>query len=360
MHSLSEIFLDKMSFSTEHMSTLKTLGEYRGKQELYMLQTPQVLESLKVAAMIESVESSNRLEGITAEHDRIKALVLKPTTPANRSEEEIAGYRDALEQIHGQAEHLPVDTNTVLQFHAMINRYTTEMGGRWKRVDNVILERHTDGAQRVRFRPVPAAETPSAMAQLIDCHNMAIHQDRREPLVIIPLTVLDFLCIHPFDDGNGRCSRLLTLLLLYQFGYEVGRYISLERVFEESRETYYETLEASSRGWHEGEHNPYPWMTYFWGVLLAAYKEFEERVGTIRNARGSKTQLVQKAVDRKVGPFAISDVERDCPGVSREMIRVVLNKLREEEKLELRGKGRGAKWVKKHPNLDRYKGLEGG
>ena len=346
MHSLAIPYLDQLVFSVQQATMLKAIGEYRGKQELYTQQTPQILDSLKMAAMIESVESSNRLEGITAEHDRIKALVLKPTTPANRSEEEIAGYRDALEQIHGQAEHLPVDTNTVLQFHAMINRYTTEMGGRWKRVDNVILERHTDGAQRVRFRPVPAAETPSAMAQLIDCHNMAIHQDRREPLVIIPLTVLDFLCIHPFDDGNGRCSRLLTLLLLYHFGYEVGRYISLERVFEQSRVTYYETLETSSRKWHEGRHDPYPWLNYFWGVLLAAYKEFGERVGTIQTARGSKTELVRAAVERRIGPFAISDLERDCPDVSREMVRVVLNQLRDEGRVELVGKGRGAKWHK--------------
>lgn len=346
MHSLDCRFLDELTFSTRQATVLKTLGEFRGKQELYTRQTPQILESLKMAAMIESVESSNRLEGITAEHDRIKALVLKPTTPANRSEEEIAGYRDALEQIHGQPEHLPVDTNTVLQFHAMINRYTTEMGGRWKRVDNVILERYTDGTQRERFRPVPAAETPSAMAQLIDCHNMAIHQDRREPLVIIPLTVLDFLCIHPFDDGNGRCSRLLTLLLLYHFGYDVGRYISLERVFEDSKETYYGVLETSSQGWHEGGHDPYPWLNYFWGVLLAAYKEFEERVGTIRSARGSKTELVRAAVERRIGPFAISDLERDCPDVSREMVRVVLNQLRDEGRIGLVGKGRGAKWHK--------------
>ena len=346
MHSLAIPYLDKLVFSVQQATMLKAIGEYRGKQALYAQQTPQILDSLKMAAMIESVESSNRLEGITAKHDRIKALVLRPTTPANRSEEEIAGYRDALGQIHIQAEHLPVDTNTVLQFHAMIDRYTTEMGGRWKRADNLILERYTDGTQRVRFRPVPAAETPSAMAQLIDCYNMAIHQDRREPLVIIPLTVLDFLCIHPFDDGNGRCSRLLTLLLLYHFGYEVGRYISLERVFEQSKVTYYETLETSSRKWHESRHDPYPWLNYFWGALLAAYKEFEERVGTIQTARGSKTELVRAAVGRRIGPFAISDLQRDCPGVSREMIRVVLNQLRDEGEIELSGKGRGAKWHK--------------
>jgi Fic family protein len=344
MHSLTKRYLDQLAFSAQQATTLKAIGEYRGKQELYTQQTPQILESLKMAAMIESVESSNRLEGITAKYDRIEALVLKPTTPANRSEEEIAGYRDALEQIHGHAADLPIDTNTILQFHAMINRYTSESSGRWKRVDNVILERYRDGRQRVRFRPVLAAETPSVMAQLMDNYSMAIYQDRREPLLVVPLTVLDFLCIHPFEDGNGRCSRLLTLLLLYHFGYEVGRYISLERVFEQSKISYYETLEASSQKWHEGQHDPHPWLNYFWGVLIAAYKEFEERVGTIQTARGSKTELVRAAVGRRIGPFAISDLERDCPGVSREMIRVILNQLRDEGKLRLAGKGRGAKW----------------
>jgi Fic family protein len=355
MHSLATPYLDKLVFTVQQATMLKAIGEYRGKQELYTQQTPQILDSLKIAAMIESVESSNRLEGITAARDRIEALVLKPTTLDNRSEEEIAGYRDALERIHGQAEHLRIDTNTILQFHAMINRYTTEMGGRWKRVDNVILERYKDGTQRVRFRPVPAAKTPSAMAQLIDCYNMAIHQDRREPLIVIPLTVLDFLCIHPFEDGNGRCSRLLTLLLLYHFGYEVGRYISLERVFEQSKVTYYETLETSSRKWHEGQHDPYPWLNYFWGVLIAAYKEFEKRVGTIQTARGSKTELVRAAVGRRIGPFAISDIERDCPGVSREMVRVVLNQLRDKGAIELSGKGRGARWGKRQGRVGKGK-----
>lgn len=346
MHSLAVPYLDQLRLSVPQAATLKAIGEYRGKQELYTRQTPQILDSLKVAAKIESVESSNRLEGITAPHDRIEALILKPTTPANRSEEEIAGYRDALDQIHGQAADLPMDTNTILQLHAMINRFTSEISGRWKQQDNVILERFRDGTQRVRFRPTSAAETPSAMAQLVDAYELAVHHDRREPLLIVPLTVLDFLCIHPFDDGNGRCSRLLTLLLLYHIGYEVGRYISLERVFEQSKATYYETLEASSRNWHQGRHDVNPWLNYFWGVLIAAYKEFEERVGTIQTARGSKTELVRAAIGRRIGAFAISDLERDCPGVSRDMIRVVLNQMREEGTIELHGKGRGAKWSK--------------
>ena len=347
MHSLTPTYLDNISLTTRQASAIQGLGEYCGKQQLYAQQTPQILDDLRTAAMIESVVSSNRLEGITAAPDRIEALMLRPTAAAGRSEEEIAGYRDALEELHGNSNQFPVNENTLLHFHDMINRYTTELGGRWKRHYNVILERYKDGTERVRFRPVPAAETPSAIAQFVQAYDRAIHHDRREPLVIIPLAILDFLCIHPFDDGNGRCSRLLMLLLLYHFGYEVGRYISLERVIEQSKETYYETLEASSKNWHQGQHDPHPWLNYSWGVLIAAYKEFEDRVGTIQTARGSKTERVRSAVLRRLGEFAISDIQRDCPTVSRDMIRVVLNQMREEGVVELHGRGRGAKWLKK-------------
>ena len=167
-------------------------------------------------------------------------------------------------------------------------------------------------------------------------------------MVVIPLAILDFLCVHPFRDGNGRAARLLTLLLLYHFEYRVGRYISLERIFEESKETYYETLERCSQGWHQGKHNAYPWMDYFWGVLLRAYREFEERVGNIRTGKGSKTEQIRNAVERRIGPFAISDIESDCPWISREMIRLVLRQLRDERAIVLQGKGRGAKWIRKN------------
>jgi len=161
----------------------------------------------------------------------------------------------------------------------------------------------------------------------------------------VPLAILDFLCIHPFQDGNGRVARLLTLLLLYHCGYRVGRYISLERLFEESRETYYETLEASSKGWHQGKHDPFPWLTYFWGVVLRAFRDFEDRVGKVRHGRGAKTRQIKLAVERQIGPFAISDIERECPTVSRDMIRRVLRQLRDDGLIAAKGKGRGAKWI---------------
>lgn len=238
--------------------------------------------------------------------------------------------------------------NVILQCHSTVYRYMSEDGGDWKMVDNEIVEKNPDGSiRRIRFKPVSAVETPEAMDGLVENYKEAIHRHNKEPLVVIPLAVLDFLCVHPFRDGNGRVARLLTLLLLYHFDYQVGRYISLERIFEESKETYYETLEKSSKGWHQGEHDVFPWMNYFWGVLLRAYREFEERVGKIRTGKGSKIALVRKAVHRRIGPFAISDIESDCPGISRDMIRVVLRQLRDEGAILLQGKGRGAKWIRK-------------
>ena len=215
----------------------------------------------------------------------------------------------------------------------------------WKEKENVIIDRYSDGTERIRFRPVSPENTPRAMDLMIERYNKAV-LDRRDPLVVIPLVIFDFLCTHPFQDGNGRIARLLTLLLLYQAGYEVGRSISLERIFEETKESYYETLERSSQKWHEEEHDIMPWLTYFWGTLIRAYKEFEERVGTITTGRGSKTEQIKLAVERKVGPFSISDIENECPGISRDMIRHVLRTLRNDGIIRSTGIGRGAKWVK--------------
>jgi Fic family protein len=348
MRSITPEYLGKISFSAEQISTMKIIGEYKGKQELFYRQIPETLERLRQVAMVESNECSNRLEGITAPHDRIKALVLKSTQPQDRPEQEIAGYRDSLNLIHDSTEYMSLSVNVILQLHTMLYRYMPQDGGHWKMTDNEIVEKNPDGSvKRVRFRTLSAVATPQAMEDLVHNYNRAIEEDNREPLLIIPLTVLDLLCIHPFGDGNGRISRLLSLLLLYHYGYNVGRYISLERIFEESKETYYETLEASSQGWHEGEHDITPWLNYFWGVLIRAYKELEDRVGTIQTDRGSKTEQVRQAVGRRTNPFAISDIESDCPGVSRDMIRVVLNRLRNEGVLSLQGRGRASKWVKK-------------
>jgi len=348
MRSLTYKYLESLKFTSENASAIAKITEYRGKQALFSKQTPEILESLKQVAVIESSESSNRLEGIEAPHKRVEALVLKSTLPRNRSEQEIAGYRDALSLIHESAKHMDFTTNLILQLHSLVYRYMSDTGGRWKMTDNQIVERNRDGSiERVRFDCVSAVATPQAMDDLTSLYGASINELNKEPLIVIPLAVLDFLCIHPFGDGNGRVARLITLLLLYHFDYQVGRFISLERIFEESKKSYYETLELSSQGWHESKHNALPWMTYFWGVLTRAYNEFEERVGTISKGRGSKTEQIRREVSRRMIPFAISEIESACPGVSRDMIRLVLRQLKSEGVIEPRGRGRGAKWIVK-------------
>ena len=347
MRTVEPNYLQNITFTSGDASTIQKIGEYKGKQGLFTQQTPEILDSLKQVAIIESSESSNRLEGITAPRKRVEAIVKESSTPENRSEQEIAGYRDALALIHESAVHMTLSINVILQLHSMIYRYLPTEGGRWKMADNQIVERNADGSvRRVRFEPVSAFDTPGSMDRLVENYGDAIHVLSAEPLVLIPAAVFDFLCIHPFADGNGRTARLLTLMLLYHFDYEVGRFISLERIFEESKETYYESLEASSQNWHEGQHDIKPWLRYFWGIILRAYGEFEERVGTITKGRGSKTIHVRRVIDRKTKPFSISEIESECPGVSRDMIRVVLRQLRKEGILRLEGRGRGSRWVK--------------
>ena len=347
MLSLDQNYLNNLKFKDADISMLRKIGEFKGKQDLYFQQTPEILKTLKTLAIIESSESSNRLEGITAPHKRIEEITLKKTKPTNRSEQEIAGYRDVLNLIHESGEHMKFTPNVILQLHSKLYHYLPANGGHWKTTDNEIIERAPDGTlKRVRFKPASAVATPHLMEQLADYYKQAITQNT-EPLIAIPLAILDLLCIHPFTDGNGRISRLLTLMLLYHFDYQVGRFISLERIFEESKESYYETLETCSKGWHKSKHDVMPWLRYFWGTLLRAYKEFAERVGEIRTTKGAKTQQIIELINRKITPFAISDLERELPGVSRDMIRKVLRSLKARGKVIVQGEGRNAKWVLK-------------
>ena len=344
MNSLNLDYLDKLTFTVEQISSLRALGEYRGKQALFFKQSPEALKSLQLVAKIESSESSNRLEGIELPHKKIEELVLKNTAPHSRSEQEIAGYRDALNLIHESGEHMPFTPNIILQLHGILCRYMANSGGQWKSTDNDIIEKYPDGTKRIRFVPTKAHLAPNAMEELTSNYAAIVAKKRQEELVLIPLAILDFLCIHPFGDGNGRISRLLTLMLLYQFDYQVGHYISLERIFEESKESYYETLYASSQNWHEGKHDINPWLNYFWGTLLRAYREFEARVGVIAQGKGSKTDLVKYAINRRIDPFSIGDIESDCPSVSKEMIRKILQKMRNNDEITVSSGGRGAMW----------------
>ncbi|MBU2708463.1 Fic family protein [Zooshikella marina] len=347
MKSLTTDYLNKLYLSLEQTAMLRAIGEHKGKQILYAHQKADVLNSLQKVALVESSESSNRLEGIIVSTERVRDLVLHDSAPCGRSEQEVAGYRDVLELIHESAHYMPFSCNVICQVHNLIYRYLPQDGGRWKAMDNDIVEKSPDGRiLRVRFQTVSAVETPIAMEQLELCYKevMSLY----DALVIIPLTILDFLCIHPFSDGNGRTARLLTLLLLYQAGYEVGKFISLERVFEETKDDYYATLERSSQRWHQGMHDPKPWLNYFWGVLIRAYKEFEGRVDQVdfSTSKGSKSQMVKAYILDQIKPFAISDIVNNLPGVSHETIRNVIRELKAEGIIQLKGKGRGAKWVR--------------
>lgn len=345
MHSLTPEHLALLRFDSRQLASLRLLGEMQGRQQLYAAQSPETLGGLRQTAVVESTESSTRLEGVIVATTRVRSLVLKHTAPRNRSEQEVAGYRDALALVHESGADMPFAEGTLQQLHSLLYRYMPQPGGQWKATNNDIIERHPDGRSRIRFRPVAAHLTPLAMQDLVSRYQHAQDQHLTDPLVLVPLTVLDFLCIHPFADGNGRVARLLTLQLLYHFGHGVGRYISLERIFEETKEGYYATLETSSQGWHDGRHDVMPWLDYFWGVLLRAYREFEERVGQLAAQQGNKSERVRAEVLRRIAPFAISDIEEACPGISRDTVRLVLREMKAEGLIVLQGKGRGAKWA---------------
>ncbi len=346
MKSLEKKYIEALKFPIATLSNLRAIGEHKGKEELYSKQSPDALEKMLESAIIESTECSNRIEGVTAPHERIKMIVKANAKPKNRSEQEIAGYRDVLNLIHQSHEDIPLSENVILQFHSMLYRYTTVKSGFWKKMDNEIIERKKDGTKIVRFKPIAAKDTSAFMKKTIAFYNDDIEEGKLDPLILIPLFIFDFLCIHPFQDGNGRIARLLTLLLLYQSGYKVGKYISLERITESSKDSYYDSLESSSKGWHSGKHDIFSWLNYFHGTLLAAYKEFEKRVGVFKG-KGSKTEQIRAQINRFVKPFSIIDIENVCPNVSRDMIRKILRELRDTGDIEATSMGRGAKWVKK-------------
>ena len=322
---------------------LADLGEARGKQELFTRQTPQRLRILREHALIESAVSSNRIEGVEVEPGRIGTIVFGKPLLRDRNEEEVRGYRDALKLIHEQAVQLPVSEETVLRLHRMIRGEIWDAGS-YKDKDGDIIEKYPDGRERVRFRPVSAAKTPEAMRELVELWEAASRERWVHPLVALAAFNLDFLCIHPFRDGNGRVSRLLLQLQCYHFGYEVGRYISLERLIEQNKERYYETLEQSSTGWHDGRHDPWPFVNYLLFILKTAYREFEERVGKIASPKGAKAEIVREAIRRQTGEFRLAEIERLCPGVGREWIRALLADMKASGEASCHGKGPAARW----------------
>lgn len=339
MKSFEHGYLYDMPISHGLVSSMRLLGEFRGREGLYTRQSPEVLETLRRAAMVQSVESSNRIEGVTVAKGRIDPLVLRRATPRDRPEQEVAGYRDALARIHADASRMKLSLALIRGFHRDMYRYTKEKAGGWKARDNAILETRADGSTAVRFRPVSALGTPKFMDRLVDLHARELAAGKADPLFLAAAFVLDFECIHPFTDGNGRVGRLLTLLLLYQCGFGVGRYVSLERIVEQSRETYYAALYRSSQHWHDGRHDLRPWVEYFLGVLIAAYNDFEARVGMISSAKGAKRVLVKNAIAHLPPRFTIGELEKVCKGISRRTLVRALEDLRGEGGVRCLGRG---------------------
>ena len=322
---------------------LADLGQAKGKQELFTRQSPQRLKILREHAMIESAVSSNRIEGVEVDPSRVGTIIFGRPSLRDRNEEEVRGYRDALKLIHEQGQSLAVSEEVVQRLHKLTRGEIWDAGC-YKDKDGQIIEKYPDGRERVRFRPVPARQTPAAMRELVSLWGDVLRERQAPPPIAMAAFNLDFLCIHPFRDGNGRVSRLLLLLQCYHLGYEVGRYISLERLIEQNKERYYETLEQSSAGWHDDKHDPWPFVNYLLFILKTAYSEFEERVGETASPRGAKAEMVREAVVKQTGEFRLVDIERACPGVGREWIRRILAEMSDSGEVACRGKGPGARW----------------
>jgi Fic family protein len=352
MMTLRQFSLPLKSIPTSTSWYLADLGEALGKQELFVKQSPQRLNVLREHALIESAVSSSRIEGVMVDQTRIGTIIFGKPHLRDRNEEELQGYRDALKLIHEKGKKLSITEDTIRRLHRLIRGEIWD-AGKYKEKDSDIIEKYPDGRQRVRFKTVSSADTSSYMSELIIKWNQCLRERWVHPLIAMAASNLDFLCIHPFRDRNGRTSRLLLLLQCYHLGYDVGHYISLERLIEEKKERYYETLEQSSQGWHERKHDPWPYINYIFSILKSAYKEFEKRLGQIKSPRGAKTELIEAAIDSFSDEFTLIDVKRSCPGVSHDMVRRVLRNLKKTDKIICQGRGPGAKWRKKGNTLKR-------
>jgi len=328
---------------------LTDISEAKGRQELFKSQSPQKLKSLREHALIESAVSSNRIEGIEVDKKRIGTIIFGKSLPHDRSEEEVRGYREALNVIHDQGADLPVSEDTCKTLHRLTRGEIWD-AGQYKTKEVDIIEKQPDGTSSIRFKTVPAARTADCMNHLIASWHECIRETKIPPLVALAAFNLDFLCIHPFRDGNGRVSRLLMLLQCYHLGIEVGRYISLERLIEQNKERYYETLKLSSDGWHAGKHDPWHYINFVCFILKSAYREFEERLGLVHPPRGGKTAMIHDAVNGFSGDFSVADILNKCPGVGVDLVRRVFKDLQRQGRIECLGRGRYARWKRKGLN----------
>ena len=328
-------------WDSELLGLIAAIYRYAGRQELFLKQKPQELEKLVEIAKIQSTEASNAIEGIVTTNTRIRQLVEEKTTPHNRNEQEIAGYRDVLNIIHESFDAIPLSQNYILQLHKMLySHMNNPQAGRTKNVQNYISATYPDGHTEVLFTPLAPYETPDALDKLCSEYNRVIGNMELEPLIAIPVFIHDFLCIHPFNDGNGRMSRLLTTLLLYRNGFHVGKYISLEAKISKNKDLYYESLSKAQEGWHEGTDDPVPFIKYLLGTILAAYKDFEDRFALVEVKR-SALDTVRMAAQSKLGRFTKQDIIELCPSLSLSSVEGALRKMVEAGELKKEGQGKG-------------------
>ena len=331
---------ESRTWDKEVLNYIGLIHEFKGRQQLYLAQRPDKLDKLVELAKIQSTEASNAIEGIITTNQRLAQLMNDKTTPKNRDEEEIKGYRYALNLVHENFEYIPIRPNYILQLHKEMYQFLdVNFGGKFKDTPNEIDAVYPDGRKVVIFKPLEPYKTPEAIEKICEEYNKAINQLNVDPLVAIPVFIHDFLCIHPFNDGNGRMSRLLTTLLLYKSGYVIGKYISLEKKIQITKDDYYDALNRSSKGWMESENDDTPFVKYILGVILAAYRDFEQRVDLLETKMTAR-EMVEKAVKLKIGKFTKSDIMELCPKIGKGSVENSLKVMCEEGLIKKEGKGR--------------------
>lgn len=338
------------SWDSEILSYVAKIHEYKGKQELYIRQKPVELQRLLEIAEVQSTEASNRIEGIVTTNARLKQLIEDTAIPRNRNEKEILGYRNILKTVHESYDAIPVQPNFILQLHRDLLRFSDlSYGGKYKTAQNEIDKTYSDGSVEVLFKPLSPFETPDAIQSICDSYQKTAADERIDPLVVIPCFILDFLCIHPFSDGNGRLSRILTLLLLYRSGYTVGKYVSIEKAIADTKEAYYEALFLSDQRWHEEENDPKPFIKYMLGIILSCYRDFEQRMKIAEQSgvKHNAYDVVKSYVLNTIGLFSKTDVLIACPSLGSSSAEASLKKLKENGIIERIGKGPTTKYVRK-------------
>lgn len=330
----------EQKWDSEILGLIAAIYKEAGKQEMYLKQRPEELEKLVEIAKVQSTEASNAIEGIVTTSTRIRQLVEEKTAPRNRDEQEIAGYRDALNIIHENFDAIPITRNYILQLHKVLySHMNNPMAGQTKSVQNYISATYPDGHTETLFTPLAPFETPEALNRICDEYNRVIGNMEAEPLIVIPIFIHDFLCIHPFNDGNGRMSRLLTTLLLYRNGFYVGKYISLEAKIAKNKDLYYAALRQAQEGWHEGTEDAVPFIKYLLGIILSAYRDFEERFSLVEQKKPA-LETVRQATLSKIGRFSKQDIRELCPALSVSSIEGALRKLVASGELKREGNGK--------------------